>query len=185
MNLKLQKYFFPLFVFNTLTSLYWIFYHTSFSKILSLYLGSLVGALLLDVDHFLYWLLLHRETPESQLVKATIRRHDFKSLLKIFSLQKENHNNLVFHHFSFHLLLVIVSFFLFTSSNSIFAKSCLFALNWHLLSDIYTDWTQNPQKLQTWLFARMETQLSLKNIQKYIRLNIIFIAIFGYLLLRS
>lgn len=179
MKQELKQHIIPLLAYGILTSLYWILARHPIQNSIFLFLGLLLGAHFLDFDHLIYWLVTHRHLPESQIASSALKRGDYKKVMHILEENHKTHNSLTFHHFYFHLLLIPISIFVFTSTNGTFGKAFVLAINWHLFIDIYYDWIHNPSHLQDWLFARMSRQLPLKLLSKYWKLNLILILLYG------
>ncbi len=185
MKQELKQHVIPLLAYGILTSIYWIFSHHPPQNILLLFLGLMLGAHFLDIDHLIYWLITHKNLPESQIATSALKAGDYKKALQILDENHKSHLSLTFHHFYFHLLLIPISIFVLTSTNSIFGKSFVLAINWHLFIDIYTDWINQPLHLQSWLFARMSQQLPLKFLSKYWKINVFLVGFYAFSLFLS
>lgn len=154
-------------------------------QILYLFLGIFFGSIILDTDHLIFWYFLKPNTEESRLAKITIKNFDIKSLTKLINASHSSHHNLIFHHYFFQSILVLFTFFIFTSTSNLFVLSLVVSLNLHLLVDEYLDFLINPKILQKWLFAREEKQLPLKFLNRYLAIFSIFLIIFIILLFYS
>jgi hypothetical protein len=143
------------------------------------FLGIFLGTFILDIDHFIYWFFLKPNSEESRLVKLAFKNYDFISIIKLVNIGRLKHHNLILHHYFFQIILVLFSFFIFTSTNNIFVFSLVLSLNLHLIIDELFDFFRNPKILQKWLFARELNQLPLKFLGRYL---IIFIVIFLFFL---
>lgn len=119
------------------------------------------------------------------MAREYLAQKDFKSLFKLFSETHENHKNLIFHHYFSQIVLALISFFVFTSSNSTFTMAFILAINLHLLSDEISDYFKDPKYLQDWLFAREEKQLPIAYLKHYIIVFSIICLFFLFLLGRS
>jgi len=138
-----------------LVEVVWLLFGSfSVLKAIALILGLLLGTFLLDLDHLVYWFFLKPDLAESKQAKEYWQKRDFKSILSLLGENHKTHTSLVFHHFLFQGLLLVLTFFVLTSSNSVFGKGLVLAVNAHLLVDIYTDLKKDSNHLKTWLFAR-------------------------------
>jgi hypothetical protein len=171
--------------FFIIISVFLVIFKSENIEILKVFLGLFVGSLILDIDHFLFWFFLKPNLEESRLVKTAIRHYDFKSVYNFLKTSHQSHYNLIFHHYFFQVVLVLFSFFIFTSTNNLFISSLVISLNLHLLVDEIIDYFYNPKILQKWLFARESTQLATKFLGKYILVFIFFFIIFIFLLIYS
>ncbi len=141
-----------LFVFVEL--LWLIFGSFSVPRAIALVFGLILGTFLLDLDHLVYWFFLKPDLAESQQAKTYWKNKDFKNLLSLLGENHKTHTSLVFHHFLFQALLLVLTLFVLTSTSSVFGKALVLAISVHLLVDIYTDLKKDPLHLKTWLFAR-------------------------------
>ena len=153
-------------------------------QLLLLFLGIVLGMFLLDLDHFIFWYFLKPNLEESRLARAAINQHDFKSIFQLIKISHHTHHNLIFHHYFFQIILVLFSFFIFTSTDNIFVHGITISLNLHLLIDEYTDYFRDPKILQKWLFAREQSQLPVKFLSQYLTVFTIFFIIFTGLLIK-
>jgi len=154
-------------------------------EILAVFLGTFFGSIILDVDHLIFWYFLKPNLEESRLAKTTIKNYDLKSLFKLINASQQTHHNLIFHHYFFQSILVLFTFFIFTSTTNLFVISLVVSLNLHLLVDEYLDFFINPKILQKWLFAREATQLPTKFLGRYLTFFSVFLVIFIILLFYS
>lgn len=185
MKKEFQKHFFPLITIYILVSVIWLFNKVFYSEFIFLFLGLLLGAFLLDIDHLIYWLYLKPNLDESKTAQDFIEKKDFKSLLRLLINTHKNHTSLIFHHFFSQIVLALISFFVFTSSNSTFAMAFILAINVHLLVDEFYDFFEDPKHLQNWLFAREEKQLPIKYLKHYLIIFTVVCSFFIFLLIRS
>lgn len=166
-------------------SIIWVISGVSNVEIIYLLVGLILGNLLLDLDHFIYWFLRKPNTDESRMVKTVVNKKDFKSTYRLIRAARTSHDNLIFHHYFFQISLNLISFFIFISSNSTVILSFLLSANLHLLTDELRDFFRNPKYLQNWLFAREEKQLPLKSLKNYLIIFSIPFFIFLFLLVKS
>lgn len=168
MKSELKQHLLPLIIIFVFTTVTWIFNKTHLLNYLYLILGLGLGSYLLDIDHLLYWLYLKPNLEESRLAQSAWKKGDWKSLIKLLKVTEHLHLNLIFHHYFFQVIFTIFSFFIFTSTNSIFTKSLLLAVNIHLLVDEIYSYIANPRTLQQWLFARESKQFAVSSLKYYI-----------------
>jgi len=166
-------------------SIFWVIFKVDTPRILYLLIGVFIGSFILDIDHFLFWFFLKPNLEESRLARAAIQSKDFKSVHKLLKASHQTHHNLIFHHYFFQVILVLFSFFVFTLTNNVFVTSLVVSLNLHLLIDEIIDYSNNPKTLQKWLFAREESQLPAKFLNRYIGVFSLFLVIFVIFLIIS
>ncbi len=181
MKQELKKHFIPLAIIFTIVSVIWILNQVVYFRFIYLFFGLLWGSFLLDLDHLIYWLYLNPKLPESRQARQFLIQKDTKSLLKLLEKTHHTHTNLIFHHYFFQIVLVLISLFIITSSGSLFTSTFVLALNLHLLVDQFADYKKHPRHLQKWLFARESKQLPIKYLGHYIAffslINLYFLAI--------
>ncbi len=168
MKSDFKQHIIPLFAIYFITSFIWIFTKTHYLNYFYLLTGLALGSYLLDIDHLLYWLVLKPNLEESKLAQVAWKKGDFKSLIKLLKITEPYHFSLIFHHYFFQVILTIFSFFVFTSTSSIFVKSLLLAINIHLLVDEIASYKSNPKILQQWLFARETKQFAISSLKNYL-----------------
>ena len=168
-----------------LISIFLVIIKSPNTEILAVFLGIFFGSIILDTDHFIFWYFLKPNIEESRLAKTTIKNLDFKSIIKLINTSHSTHHNLIFHHYFFQSILVLFTFFIFTSTTNLFVISLVVSLNLHLLIDEYIDFFVNPKILQKWLFAREPTQLPTKFLGRYLVFFSVFLVIFIILLFYS
>lgn len=181
MQQELKQHLLPLLIFFVLCSVFWLGRGVPYYNFFLLFFGLSLGAFFLDTDHLIYWFVTHSYLEESKIAMLAAKKGDYLSMLKILQAQHKTHTSLIFHHVIFHLVLLAVSAFVFTSTGSIFTKAFLLAINWHLFMDIYYDYSHDKAHLQTWLFARLKQQLPQAYLKHYVYLNFACLLLFSYL----
>lgn len=185
MKQELKNHLLPLLVIFLLTSLVWLFQKSAWYNFIFLFFGLAWGSFFLDIDHLIYWFYLEPNIEESRLAQIAWKKGDFRSILKLLENTHEHHTNLIFHHYFFQIVITLISFFIFTSSTSIFVKGFLLAINIHLLVDEIKDFKNNPEHLKLWLFAREKKQLPTSSLKYYLLTFIIFNLLFTTFLVSS
>lgn len=185
MKKEFKKHLLPLAIFFVLVSIIWVLIKVPYFEFIFLFLGLLIGSFFLDLDHLLFWFYLKPNLDESKEAREYLQNKQFSKFFNLLFETKENHNNLIFHHYFAQIVLALISFFVFTSSNSTFTMAFILALNIHLLVDEIYDYSNNPKHLQNWLFAREAKQLPIAYLKHYIITFIVICIFFSYLLIRS
>lgn len=185
MKQELIRHLSPLAAIFIIIGSFWIFNNVPYLEIVYLFLGFIIGSFLLDVDHFIYWFYLRPNLEESRLAQAAFKSRDIRSLIRLLEETHKNHSNPIFHHYFFQIVLMLITFFVFTSSVNTFTKALLLALNLHLLIDEIDDYIHDKKLLQKWLFARETHQLSIDSLKYYLMVFIVLLFTFSVLLLQS
>jgi len=166
-------------------SIFLVIFNVSSLRLLSLALCLFLGSFFLDIDHLIFWFFLKPNLEESRLARLAIQKKDFQAVYRLLKASHRTHQNLIFHHYFFQVILVLFTVFILTSTNNFIIASFLVALNLHLIIDEVIDYIYDPKILQKWLFAREANQLPIKFLNRYIFIFVIFFIIFLFLLIRS
>lgn len=150
---------------------------------LFLWAGGLLGTMILDLDQFIYVLFSHPEEYSSLRVKRILDLGNIKETLALIADTAGERQRLVFHSVLFHLVLVVMCFFVLSSAANIFGKGLVMAMFLHLLKDeMELLWSGNQEFLKRLLFWQIKTEISY-NAQKYFVFGSIFVFIFFSLFL--
>ena len=168
MKQEFKRHLIPLSVAFIIISIIWIFNRISYYQFIYLFFGFLWGAFFLDLDHFIFWFYIKPTLPQSRQAQQYLKQKKFQALFQLLGKTHSSHTNLVFHHYFFQTILILISLFIISSSTGIFTAAFVTALNLHLVVDQYHDYKQHPRHLQKWLFAREEKQLPIKYLSRYI-----------------
>lgn len=136
-------------------------------NLILLWLGGLVGAFLLDIDHLLYTLIIYPYELTSMRVKRLLDHHRFKDALILLTDTHEERTKLPFHNVLFQPSLFIFCFFVLTSTGSMFGAGLVMAMSLHLLQDELECLLQGREDyLRKWLFWQVNVDISFRN-QKF------------------
>jgi len=182
---ELRHHLLPLIGVFIFVSLIWLLNRAPLLGFISLFFGLAIGSFLPDIDHLIYWFFLKPDLDESRQAKIFLSEKKIENLLKLLENTHKQHTSLIFHHYFFQAVLVLITFFVFTSTASILPKAILLAMNIHFLVDEIIDFKADKKHLQNWLFAREEKQLSLDSLKYYLGLFIFTTLIYLLMLINS
>jgi hypothetical protein len=182
---ELQNHLPPIIAIFLSTCLIWILYSIPFVHFLLLFLGLALGTFFLDIDHLVYWYYLKPNLGESQIAKKLILQKKYKDLVGHLALYHKGHTSLIFHHFIFQAVLLVLTFFVLSSTPTIFGKAFCLAIYIHLLVDQISDYQEDPHHLATWLFARSPLKPKVHHLKNYLIFYSSFLPLFLYLLLKT
>lgn len=131
-----------------------------------LWLGAFGGTFLLDIDHLLYWFVVHPEKEDSQQAKALLKFRNYKGMYRILLAFHATHTRLIFHTALFQIVLFILAFYVISSGGSFFGSGLVMAACLHLLKDEWQDYQKDKERLADWLFW----QIKGIPVQKYLKL---------------
>ncbi len=103
------------------------------------WIGGLIGTFLPDLDHIFYSFFYKEESKSFLSFKTFLSQ---KKYVSAFYSLLENDDSIgvsAFHSFSFQLLFFILTFWIFTSSSSLFAVGLVLAFTLHLLVNQLSD----------------------------------------------
>lgn len=109
-------------------------------RFLEFWVGGVVGTALPDIDRILYVYLVKPEAAESKQISGLIDQRKTKDSLKVLSQVKINKSDLLLHSARFQLIFLVFTFWIVTSSNSLFGWGLALAATLHLLIDQAVDY---------------------------------------------
>lgn len=144
-------------------------------NLILLWLGGLVGALLLDIDHLLYTLWIYPHELTSMRVRHLIDQRRFKDALILLADTHEERLKFSFHTALFQPILYIVCFFVLTSTGSLFGAGLVMAMALHLLKDeiecLFS--REREEYLRKWLFWQIKKDISLYHQKLFVALMLL------------
>ncbi|KKU09916.1 MAG: hypothetical protein UX13_C0026G0032 [Candidatus Woesebacteria bacterium GW2011_GWB1_45_5] len=166
-------FWFSFFVFITIVNgffdlLYWPFW-----------VGGIVGTLLPDIDHLLYIYLKPQELT-SQRVNFFLDRREIKRIIGLLYETRSERRDLIFHTIFFQLIFLVLTFWMISSSGSLFGRGLVLAFALHLSVDQIVDLTE-MQSFDNW-FKNLPFRLDLKQSQIYWVITLLIVLVFGFLL---
>ena len=142
-------------------------------ELIGLWLGALVGTMILDLDQVFYALLIYPDQKACQLW----REKKIKTLLEYLAETYSQRTKLTFHNALFQVGFLVFSFWVLTSTGGLFGKGLVMAANLHLLKDEFHLLLKGrEEQLRRWLFWPVREEVSFKG-QK------IFVGVMGLVFL--
>ena len=163
-----KKTFFISLFFLIVIFLFWLIQQVSILHFIYLLIGYIIGNLIIELDNLSFWYLLEPNHPESQIGRRMLIQKKYTQAYQFLLKTKDFHLSFLFHHIFPQLCLTILNLFLLSSSDSIIAKSLVFFAHTNLFLKQILAYFQNKNQLQTWLFARLNQQLSLGALPYYL-----------------
>jgi len=107
-------------------------------NLIALLLLGIVGNLLPDIDHVIYYLTYGKDSEYSQIIKLFIKEKDFKEVKKFL---RDNHKYLtgLYSHTLLSPILSIILTYLFLINNKIYLATLFLSITIHFLYDIFED----------------------------------------------
>jgi hypothetical protein len=142
-------------------------------ELIGLWLGALVGTMILDLDQIFYALLIYPEPKAHQLWQ----QGRIRALLEYLAETYSQRIKLPFHNALFQVGFLVFSFWVLTSSGGLFGKGLVMAANLHLLKDEFHLLVKGrEEQLRCWLFWPVRQKVSFEG-QK------IFVGVMGLVFL--
>jgi len=148
-----------------------------------LWLGGLVGAFLLDIDHLIYFFVTNPHELTSQRVRRLFDQRHFKEGLSLMTDTVLERPRLSLHNALFQVILCILAFFVLTSTNNLFGAGLVMGLALHLLKDELQDLINNEEHLRTWLFWQFKFEVSLQGQKIYLAIMMLLFLSLSWLLI--
>lgn len=106
------------------------------------WVGGLIGTLLPDLDHAIYALYLRPQDLSSQRVSYMLQKRNIWATIKFLEETRRERTRLIFHSASFELIFLILTFWVISSSGSVFGQGIVLSFLLHLIIDQATDITE-------------------------------------------
>lgn len=134
------------------------------ADLLFLWLGGLIGFLLLDVDHYLYALVFYPQELTSLRIKHLLKQRRFRESVELIADTNRERIRLSFHNALFQLVFYIFCFFALTSTDNWFGKGLVMVMALHLLRDEVVCLLRGQDEfLHQWLFSQFNVKISFKH----------------------
>lgn len=144
-----------------------------------LWLGSLIGIFLLDIDHLFYLFLINPHELTSQRVRRLFQQKKIKEALALIGDTAEEREKMPLHNAFFQVILYVLCFFVLTSSANLFGAGLVMGMAFHLLKDeIFHLLFGREEKLKKWLFWQLNSEVSLQGQKVYLAvMTLIFLGL--------
>ena len=151
------------------------FFHFSLGwQLILLWLGALAGTFLLDVDHILLGLNPDTQAEWAQRVRQLWQQKKYKEVILVSADTHMEHRRLIFHSVLCQPLLLILAFFVLSSTGSLFGAGLIMSVNLHLLKDLWACYLED--KRLNWFFWQIRGGLSEKAQRAYLfRVTVFFL----------
>ncbi len=136
-----------------------------------LYVGGIVGLFLSYLDHLLHVFIFNPQELTSQRVLMLTKEKRYKEALILLYSTRDERSNLVFHSINFQLIFAALTFWVVSSSGSLFSRGLVLSYFLSLVLFNFKKFVKN--------------ELIFEDVQKtriYITIQILTLFIFGLLL---
>lgn len=142
------------------------------------WLGGLLGLFLPDIDHVIYVLFLKPQELVSQRVGFLVNKKDFWKAIQVLYDTRSERSGLIFHTVLFQLIFLVLTFWMMSSSGSIFGKGLVLSFALHLSVDQIVD-IMELGNFGNWL-KTSPINLDLKGARTYWLVMLILTGVFGF-----
>jgi hypothetical protein len=132
---------------------------------LSFWFGGLLGIILPDLDHFLYVYFIKPTDLSSQRINYLVNKKEIMRSIDLLYETRDERRGLVFHTIFFQLIFFVVTFWILSSSGSLFGKGLALSFIFHLSIDQLID-LNSIKSLENW-FTYLPFMFDFKQSRKY------------------
>lgn len=144
------------------------------------WLGGILGTILPDIDHIIYFYFVRPTDLTSQRFNFLLQKRDIGRMITLLYETREERKELIFHSALFQIIFFIVTFWFLTSSGSLFGKGIVLAFSLHLVIDQIID-LSSMESFDNWL-KNFPWPISYKNAQFYWIGSLVLLLFFGLVL---
>jgi len=145
--------------------------------------GGLIGTFLFNLDHLLYLLVINPHELTSQRVQRLLAQKKIKETLILMAQTTHERHYLSFHSAFFQVILLVLCFFVLTSTNHLFGSGLVMGMMLHLLKDEVEEWlTGQEERLKKWLFWQVKFDVSFEQQRLFIILMVLFFVVLNLFL---
>jgi hypothetical protein len=142
------------------------------------WLGGLVGVFMPDLDHLIYVFFMSPQELTSQRVGFLWNKREFKRLIELLYETRSERRGLVFHTIFFQIIFLILTFWIMSSSASLFGKGLTLSFALHLSVDQLAD-LFGMRSLTNWTKS-FPISLDLKNSKIYWSVGTALVVLMGF-----
>lgn len=130
------SFWFAFFVFVALVKRYFVLSDWGF------WIGGIFGTILPDIDHIIYFYFVSPIDLTSQRFDFMVQKKQFGRMAQLLYDTRTERKGLIFHTFFFQIIFYILTFWMMSSSGSLFGKGMVLAFALHLSIDQLMDLTE-------------------------------------------
>jgi len=131
-------------------------------------LGSMLGYLMLQLDQIVDIFVINPDSNLAKAVKNYINKKHFTYSLNLLETNKPLQNRLSFRSATFQLIWVLLAFFTFSSTSSVFGKGFVMGLGARLLLEQWGYFLTNRYLLKNWLFWQLKREINDQQLKWYL-----------------
>lgn len=144
------------------------------------WLGGIVGTVMPDLDHIIYFYFVSPTDLTSQRFNFLLQRKEIGRMLTLLYETRTERKGLIFHTIFFQMIFLLLTFWMLTSSGSLFGRGLVLAFALHLSVDQLMDLTE-LKNFDNWM-KYSPIALDFQKSQIYWLGSSLLLLIFGFLL---
>jgi uncharacterized membrane protein YagU involved in acid resistance len=126
-----------------------------------LWAGAILGIFLFNLDHVFYLLFVSPHELTSQRFRRLLEQRKFKEALTLMADTTYERQRLSFHNAFFQVILLVLCFFVLTSTNQLLGSGLVMGMMLHLLKDEVGELlNKREERLKKWLFWQVNFEIS-------------------------
>lgn len=133
-----------------------------------LWVGGVVGYVLVLFDRLVYIYILHTHEQLSQQARFMLGKKNFKGALELIHWRRGEQTRLAFRSFLFVVAWIPLAIFALTSTGEMFAGALVMGLGLHLLYDFWRDHQANPKAFNEKFFWQVKRLVNLKEQEAFL-----------------
>lgn len=144
------------------------------------WLGGAIGVILPDIDHILYVYFIKPTDLSSQRVNYLVNKKQLWRSVQLLYETRNERNGLIFHTIFFQLIFLVLTFWMMSSSASLFGRGLVLSFALHISIDQLVDLV-DMKNLSNWLkFVPITLDLTKSKI--FWATGILLVSIMGFLM---
>lgn len=144
------------------------------------WVGGVTGVFLPDLDHIIYVLFLRPQELTSQRFNFLVNRKEIKRAVELLYETRGERTGLIFHTVLFQIIFLILTFWMMSSSGSLFGHGLVLSFALHLSVDQIVDLIE-LQNFNNWLKLTV-INLNFKKAQIYWLVTLLLVLMMGFLM---
>lgn len=144
------------------------------------WLGGIAGTLLPEIDHLIYVFFSNPQEVTSQRVRYLCSSRQFKNCFWLLATTTAERTGLIFHTVLFQAIFFILTFWVLTSSASLFGRGLVLSFALHLVIDQIEE-VMTRGTFQGW-FGQIPISLNRKQTNVFLGTVIFLVLFFGFFL---
>lgn len=144
--------------------------------------GGILGTSLPDLDHVVYALYLKPQELNSQRVGYMLQKKQVLETVRFLFETRRERTSLIFHTVTFQIIFLILTFWMITSSGSLFGRGLVLAFALHLSVDQLVDITETGGLTNWFACFPFWKPVDKRGAEIWLGAGIFLVLLFGFLL---